>query len=152
MKESAWRLRVENAIAPLLPHGEARVQKVAETLGVSRRTLARRLGDESVTLLEVLNEPAAWSRAPIPLRGWSQDCRSSLVVRLSGDQRVSAMPSNAGRERRPHGGVRVRLARNSNKLESVSKPLGAWWSNTAGPLVEHFLWNCALTAVNEKGL
>ena len=39
MKESAWRLRVENAIAPLLPHGEASVQKVAERLGVSRRLL-----------------------------------------------------------------------------------------------------------------
>ena len=39
LKEGTWRLRVENAIAPLLPHGEASVQKVAEILGVSARTL-----------------------------------------------------------------------------------------------------------------
>ena len=56
VKEGAWRLRVENAIAPLLPHGEASVHKVAQRLGVSPRTLARRLGDENVTFLEVLNE------------------------------------------------------------------------------------------------
>ena len=56
LKEGAWRLRVENAIAPLLPHGEASVQKVAQRLGVSQRTLARRLADENVTFLEVLNQ------------------------------------------------------------------------------------------------
>jgi AraC-like DNA-binding protein len=56
VKEGAWRVKVENAIAPLLPHGEASVQKVAQILGVSRRTLARRLGDENVTFIEALNE------------------------------------------------------------------------------------------------
>jgi transcriptional regulator GlxA family with amidase domain len=142
VKESAWRLRVENAIAPLLPHGEVSVQKVAETLGVSQRTLARRLGDESVTFLEVLNE----LRRGLARQYLCEDgLRIAEVAWLLGYRRSarSAMPSNAGRERRPHGGVRVRLARNSNKLASVSKLLGAWWSNTTGPPLKRFLWNCA---------
>jgi AraC-like DNA-binding protein len=39
---------VENAIATLLPHGEASVSAVASRLGVSERTLARKLAAEGV--------------------------------------------------------------------------------------------------------
>jgi AraC-like DNA-binding protein len=46
--------RVENVIAPLLPHGRARVDEVARALGMSRRTLARRLADESLTFTAIL--------------------------------------------------------------------------------------------------
>jgi AraC-like DNA-binding protein len=46
--------RVENAIAPLLPHGGARVDEVAKSLGMSRRTLARRLAEENLTFTEIL--------------------------------------------------------------------------------------------------
>src|SRR5687767_8439600 len=42
-KPSAWGVRVENAIAPLLPHGQAGMAEVCRNLGVTRRTLARRL-------------------------------------------------------------------------------------------------------------
>ena len=42
-KSRAWRLNVENAIAPLLPHGQARIAEVSQRLGVSPRTLGRRL-------------------------------------------------------------------------------------------------------------
>jgi AraC-like DNA-binding protein len=56
IKGGDWRSRVENAIAPLLPHGEASIDKIALRLGLSRRTLARRLASENVTFLEVLNE------------------------------------------------------------------------------------------------
>jgi AraC-like DNA-binding protein len=55
-KGGDWRSRVENTIAPLLPHGEASIDKIALRLGLSRRTLARRLASENVTFLEVLNE------------------------------------------------------------------------------------------------
>jgi len=51
-----WRLKVENAIAPLLPHGEATIETVAQRLGMSQRTLARRLGEEGVSFLDVLRE------------------------------------------------------------------------------------------------
>jgi len=51
-----WRSRVENVIAPLLPHGEATIDKVAHRVGLSRRTLARRLSAENITFIEILNE------------------------------------------------------------------------------------------------
>jgi len=45
-KRSSFRSRVENAIAPLLPHGKATAEEVARQLGVSPRTFARRLSSE----------------------------------------------------------------------------------------------------------
>jgi AraC-like DNA-binding protein len=54
-KSTTWRLKVENAIAPLLPHGQARIGEIAARLGVSRRTLARRLASEGLTFLKVLD-------------------------------------------------------------------------------------------------
>jgi AraC-like DNA-binding protein len=51
----AWRLNVENAIAPLLPHGRAEMPEVARRLGISQRTLGRRLASEGLTFGEVLD-------------------------------------------------------------------------------------------------
>lgn len=53
-KESSFASSVENAIAQLLPHGKARVSHIARELGVSRRTLARRLATEGLTFAGVL--------------------------------------------------------------------------------------------------
>ncbi len=50
------RPRLENAIAPLLPHGKAQVDEIARELGMSRRTLARRLSSEGLTFSGVLDE------------------------------------------------------------------------------------------------
>jgi len=50
------RIAVENAITPLLPHGKARLEAVAPTLGVSSRTLARRLAAERLSFGEILNQ------------------------------------------------------------------------------------------------
>jgi AraC-like DNA-binding protein len=50
----SFAARVENAIAPLLPHGMARTSAVAGRLGVSARTLARRLGEEGLTFSQLL--------------------------------------------------------------------------------------------------
>jgi AraC-like DNA-binding protein len=47
---------VENAIAPLLPHGRARSSEIARQLGMSHRTLARRLASEGLTFSRVLDE------------------------------------------------------------------------------------------------
>ena len=55
-KSGAWRTKVENAVAPLLPHGEANVEEVAKQLGVSRRTLTRRLAAEKVSFADMLKE------------------------------------------------------------------------------------------------
>jgi AraC-like DNA-binding protein len=50
----AFRANVENAIAPLLPHGNANLDVVARQLGVSQRTLARRLAAERLNFSTVL--------------------------------------------------------------------------------------------------
>jgi AraC-like DNA-binding protein len=50
---SPIRASVENVIAPLLPHGRARAGVVARALGMSERTLARRLAAESLTFFGI---------------------------------------------------------------------------------------------------
>ena len=53
---SQLRTRVENAISSLLPHGKVVVDDVARSLGMSDRTLARRLSDEGLNFTEVLQQ------------------------------------------------------------------------------------------------
>lgn len=55
LKATSWRLAVENALTPLLPHGQGRLSEVATRLGVSVRTLERRLAEEGVSFLDVLD-------------------------------------------------------------------------------------------------
>ena len=51
---SQFRTRVENAIASLLPHGRVLVEDVAHSLGMSKRTLARKLSHEGLKFTEIL--------------------------------------------------------------------------------------------------
>jgi AraC-like DNA-binding protein len=53
-KRSSFQSVVENAIAPLLPHGRATAAEVARRLGLSQRTFARRLSSEDLTYSELL--------------------------------------------------------------------------------------------------
>ena len=53
---SQLRTRVENAISSLLPHGRVVVDAVARSLGMSKRTLARKLSDEGLNFTEVLQQ------------------------------------------------------------------------------------------------
>jgi AraC-like DNA-binding protein len=53
---SQLRTRVENAISSLLPHGRVLVEDVAGSLGMSERTLARRLSDEGLNFTEILQQ------------------------------------------------------------------------------------------------
>jgi len=55
VRSGAWRLRVENAIVPLLPHGQANIGSIAKRLGVSGRTLMRLLASEGCTFREILD-------------------------------------------------------------------------------------------------
>jgi AraC-like DNA-binding protein len=55
VQSGTWRLRVENAIVPLLPHGQAKMGEISEKLGVSGRTLMRLLASEGCTFSEILN-------------------------------------------------------------------------------------------------
>jgi AraC-like DNA-binding protein len=50
------RTRVENAISSLLPHGRVFVEDVARSLGMSERTLARKLSDEGLNFTEILQQ------------------------------------------------------------------------------------------------
>jgi AraC-like DNA-binding protein len=52
---STFRIKVENAIAPLLPHGKASAPEIARRLGMSPRTLARQLAAEGLTFSTVLD-------------------------------------------------------------------------------------------------
>jgi len=53
---SQLRTRVENAISPLLPHGRVLVEDIARSLGMSERTLARKLSDEGLNFTEILQQ------------------------------------------------------------------------------------------------
>ena len=53
---ASLRSTVENAITPLLPHGKANAGEVARQLGMSHRTLARRLAAEQLTFSEIQTE------------------------------------------------------------------------------------------------
>jgi AraC-like DNA-binding protein len=56
---SPLKVQVENAIATLLPHGQARHDVVAAKLGMSSRTLARRLAGEGSSFAAILTETRA---------------------------------------------------------------------------------------------
>src|SRR5262244_3407650 len=53
---SQFRTRVENAISSLLPHGRVLVEDVARSLGMSERTLARKLSDEGLNFTEIFQQ------------------------------------------------------------------------------------------------
>jgi hypothetical protein len=46
--------RVEDVISPLLPHGKVVVDQVTRSLGMSKRTLTRKLADEGLNFTEIL--------------------------------------------------------------------------------------------------
>ena len=54
-KTSPLKIRVENAIATLLPHRQTRIDVVAAKLGMSAKTLARRLATEGSSFADILS-------------------------------------------------------------------------------------------------
>ena len=83
----ALRTQIENTITPLLPHGRARVDAVARALGMSQRTLARRLAAENLTFAGILD------RMRIDLAGHylrNPHLSVSEIAWLLGFQEVSA--------------------------------------------------------------
>jgi AraC-like DNA-binding protein len=83
----AFRSAVENAIVPLLPHGNVRASQIAATLGLSQRTAARRLALEAVTFSEVLEN----LRSDLAKQYLSDpDLSISRIAWLLGYQEVSA--------------------------------------------------------------
>jgi AraC-like DNA-binding protein len=86
-RASPIRTSVENTIAPLLPHGQVRVNDVARSLGMSRRVLARRLAAEGLTFIGILEE----MRRELAIQ-YLEDVTLSIsrVAWLVGFQEVSA--------------------------------------------------------------
>jgi len=82
-----WRLKVENAIVPLLPHGQAKMEEIAKRLGVSRRTLTRLLASEGCTFVGIL-DALRLDLAKSYLR--EQNLQTSEVAWLLGFAEVSA--------------------------------------------------------------
>jgi len=81
------RRSVENAIAPLLPHGKARLGDIARRLGMSQRTLARRLAAEGLSFSSLLEE----LRVDLAMRHIADSTLSiSQIAWLLGYQEVSA--------------------------------------------------------------
>ena len=80
------RREVENAIAPLLPHGTASAPEIARRLGLSHRTLARRLADEDLSFSKVLHE----LKLDLAKRYLREGVSVSRIAWLLGYQEVSA--------------------------------------------------------------
>jgi hypothetical protein len=53
---SQLRTKVENAISSLLPHGRVVVGDIAHTLGMSLRTLERKVSEEGLNFTEVIQQ------------------------------------------------------------------------------------------------
>jgi AraC-like DNA-binding protein len=56
LERASLRSAVERVLPQLLPHAKARASNVAKRLGISPRTLSRKLRDEHVTFAEILEE------------------------------------------------------------------------------------------------
>jgi AraC-like DNA-binding protein len=84
---SSFGLRVENAVALCLPHGQARVSQVARRLGLSQRTLTRRLASEGLTFSGLVKE----LRTDLAKRHLAdRDLSISQIAWLLGYREVSA--------------------------------------------------------------
>jgi AraC-like DNA-binding protein len=89
-KRGSFRAVVENAIAPLLPHGNAHESEIARRCGLSRRTFMRRLMSESLTFEQVLKD----MRRDLATRYLADHGLSiSQIAWLLGYQNVSAFTS-----------------------------------------------------------
>ena len=95
------RAKVENEVQKLLPHGKAKRHNVANILGLSERTLSRRLADKSATYHQVLDElRRSLAREYVKeracrfhkWRGSSATKGRVLSITLSGDGRAARRP------------------------------------------------------------
>jgi AraC-like DNA-binding protein len=83
----SFQSSIENAIVPILPHGKARVSEIARRLGMSQRSLARRLALEGQTFSNVLED----LRSNLAERYLTEeDLSISQIAWLLGYQEVSA--------------------------------------------------------------
>jgi AraC-like DNA-binding protein len=112
-----FRIAVENAIAPLLPHGRAQLDEIAHRLGLSQRTLARRLASEGLTFEAILSA----LRAELAKRYLRDEALAiSQIAWLVGYKEVSAFTHAFTR----WTGTTPRAARAQERLERREAPSG----------------------------
>jgi AraC-like DNA-binding protein len=112
---SPVRVAVENAVAPLLPHGKARIADVARELGMSSRTLARRLSAEEQSFAGIVEQ----LRRDLVMRYLGEaGLSTSQVAWLVGYQGVSALTNACKR----WTGKNPTQLRNRTSAWSVSAP------------------------------
>jgi AraC-like DNA-binding protein len=87
--QATLRASVENAIAPLLPHGAASLGEVASKLGVSERTLTRRLAADGLSFGAILNQ----LRMELATTYLKEDLPISKIAWLLGYRETSAFSS-----------------------------------------------------------
>ena len=84
---ASFQARVENTIVPLLPHAEVRAGEIAQRLGLSQRTFARRLSAEGLTFSALMDR----LRLDLANRYLADgDASISQIAWLLGYQEVSA--------------------------------------------------------------
>ncbi|MEZ5828609.1 MAG: AraC family transcriptional regulator ligand-binding domain-containing protein [Hyphomicrobiales bacterium] len=93
-RQSPFGQSVENAIAVLLPHGKAGAGEIARKLGVSRRTLARRLSAEGLTFADGPSGPKRMT-ASADAADVAVASRSEISFRAVGHQGTSGAFTNA---------------------------------------------------------
>jgi AraC-like DNA-binding protein len=119
-KASRGSLRpdLENAITLSLPHGKAHVGEVSRRLGLSQRTLARRLSAEGLTFTGVLDD----LKIDLAKRYLQdEDLTISEIAWLLGYREVSALTHAFDR----WFGKTPREMRSIGKLKSKKEPAGA---------------------------
>jgi AraC-like DNA-binding protein len=83
---SPFRTKVENTIAPLLPHGQAQAKIVAQKMNLSERTFARRLAAEGLSFSDILDQ----IRRDLAVAWLEQQVRASDIAWRLGFQQPSA--------------------------------------------------------------
>lgn len=86
-RSGATKTDVENVIASLLPHGQPRIEDVAQKLRVGTRTLRRKLAAEGVTFARILED---FRHAMAKHYLAEQDLSISRIAWLLGHTEVSA--------------------------------------------------------------
>ncbi len=116
-KRASTVSEVERLLPELLPHGKADVSEVARRLGISSRTLSRRLHEEGVPFAEILDE----LRKALAKRYLDEhELQVSEVAWLLGYREVSSLTHAFKR----WTGITPRQFRSSTRVQGKSKDVG----------------------------
>ena len=113
---SPFRTKVENTIAPLLPHGQAQAKIVAQKMNLSERTFARRLAAEGLSFSDILDQ----IRRDLAVAWLEQQLRASDIAWRLGFQQPSAF-SHA---------CRRWTGRTPSEFRRTSQTTAAAWSHS----------------------